>query len=148
VKVILIENVDRLGHIGEVVNVADGYARNYLIPKNLARVADEGNVKMLDALKKKQAAAEAKKLEEAKAIAEKIEKMSITISAQAGDEDKLFGSITADMIAAAVKTEGVEIDKKVIHIDEPIKKLGSYQATVKVHPEVKAVLRVWIVKAA
>jgi len=146
VKVILIENVDRLGNIGDLVNVKEGYARNYLIPKNLAKPATAGNMKILELLKKKKAEEDAKHLSEAKALAEKISNLSLTISAQAGEEEKLFGSISNDLIASSLAEEGITIDKRDILIDEPIKKLGVYQVAVKVNPEVKANLRVWIVK--
>lgn len=146
-KVILTNNIDRLGKIGDVITVKDGYARNYLFPNNLAKMATPGNIKGLEGLKKKQAAIEAKKLEEAKAVADKISGISVTITAQAGEEDKLFGSVTADMIALALEAEGIKIDKKDVVLEDPIKKLGSYQVVVKVIPEVKANLRVWIVKA-
>jgi large subunit ribosomal protein L9 len=146
VKVILTNNIDKLGKIGDVVTVNEGYARNYLLPKNLAKEATAGNMKGLEGLKKKQAALEAKKVEEAKTLADKISSLSVTITAQAGEEDKLFGSVTSDMIAMALEAEGVKVDKKDIALDEPIKKLGSYQIVVKVIPEVKATLRVWIVK--
>ncbi len=145
-KVILTNNIDKLGKIGDVVTVNEGYARNYLLPKNLAKEATAGNMKGLEGLKKKQAALEAKKVEEAKTLADKISSLSVTITAQAGEEDKLFGSVTSDMIAMALEAEGVKVDKKDIALDEPIKKLGSYQIVVKVIPEVKATLRVWIVK--
>jgi len=145
-KVILLENVDRLGKLGDVVTVKEGYARNFLIPNNKAKDATPGNMKCLDALKKKQAAIEAKKIEEAKAVADKISGLSITISAQAGEEEKLFGSVTSDMIASSLEAEGVKVDKKDIELPEPIKKLGTYQVTVKVLPEIKGNLRVWVVK--
>lgn len=145
-KVILIENVDRLGSIGDVVNVKEGYARNYLIPKNMAKAATAGNMKILESLKKKKAEDDAKKLSEAQALADKISNLSLTIPAQSGDEEKLFGSVSNDAIAEALAAEGISIDKRSIVIDEPIKKLGVYQVTVKVNPEVKASLRVWIVK--
>ena len=145
-KVILTQTVDRLGKIGDIVNVKDGYARNYLFPKNAAKEATPGNMKILDSLKKKQALSEAKRLDEAKALAQMITALSITISARAGEEEKLFGTVTAEMISAALKNEKIAIDKKDIVLDEPIKKLGVYQVGVKVHPEVKASLRVWVVK--
>ena len=145
-KVILTQTVDRLGKIGDIVNVKDGYARNYLFTKNAAKEATPGNMKILDSLKKKQALSEAKRLDEAKALAQMITALSITISARAGEEEKLFGTVTAEMISAALKNEKIAIDKKDIVLDEPIKKLGVYQVGVKVHPEVKASLRVWIVK--
>jgi len=145
-KVILLETIDRLGKAGDVVSVRCGYARNYLIPKNRARPATPGNMKTLEALKIKQAGEEAKKLDESKALADKISNLSLTIGAQAGEEDKLFGSISNEMISAALSEEGVNIDKRDIVLDEPIKKLGVYQVTVKVHPELKSSLRIWVVK--
>ncbi|MCX5685939.1 MAG: 50S ribosomal protein L9 [Candidatus Omnitrophica bacterium] len=145
-KVILIENVDRLGNMGDIVTVKDGYARNYLIPNNKARQASPGNMKILESLKKKKLAEDAKKLAEAKTMADKISNLSLTIPAEAGEEEKLFGSVSNDMIAEALAEEGIKIDKRDILIDEPIKKLGVYQATVKIIPEVKANLKVWIIK--
>jgi large subunit ribosomal protein L9 len=145
-KVILLENIDRLGKMGDVVAVKEGYARNFLIPKNKAREATEGSMKILEALKKKQAAEEAKLLKAAKDTAEKITALSVTISAKAGEEEKLFGSVTSEMIAEALKAEGIDIDKRDILLDEQIKKLGVYQVAVKLHSEVKADLRIWVVK--
>ena len=145
-KVILTLSIDRLGKIGDIVNVKDGYARNYLFPKNAAKEATPGNMKILDSLKKKQALEDAKKLDEAKAIAEKIAGLSITISAKAGEEEKLFGTVTTEMVSSALESEKISVDKRNIMLDEPIKKLGVYQINIKVHPEVKAVLKVWIVK--
>jgi len=145
-KVIIIEDVDRLGKAGDVVTVKEGYARNYLIPKNKVKEATPGNMKLLDEIKKKRAAQEVKLVEEAKALADKIAALSLTIGATAGEEDKLFGSVSNDMIADALSAEGIKTDKRDIIIDEPIKKLGTYQVSVKLHPEVKASLRVWIVK--
>ena len=145
-KVILTENIDRLGKIGDVVTVKDGYARNYLLPQNKAKPATAQNTKLLEALKKKQAMIEANRMEDAKALAEKISSLSITISAAAGEEEKLFGSVTNEMIASALEAEGIRIDKKDITLVEPIKKLGSYQVAVKISADVKASLRVWVVK--
>ena len=145
-KVILTQEISRLGKIGDIVNVKDGYARNYLFPKNAAKEATLGNMKILDSLKKKQALEDTKRLDEAKALAEKIAALSITINAKSGEEEKLFGAVTTEMISAALGHEKIIIDKKEIVLDEPIKKLGVYQVGVKVHPEVKASLRVWVVK--
>ena len=145
-KVILLEDINKFGKAGEIVTVKEGYARNYLIPKNKAKEATAGNMKILDAIKKKQTQEQAAKLGEAKKIADKIANLSLTIPAPSGEEEKLFGSVSNDDIASALTEQGVEIDKKDIILDEPIKKLGVYQVTVKVHPEVKANLRVWVVK--
>jgi len=145
-KVILTQTVDRLGRAGDCMNVKDGYARNYLFPKNLAKEATSGNIKALESLKKKQAVEDENKLKEALALAQRLASISITISAKAGEEEKLFGAVTADMISKALEAERILIDKKNIVLDEPIKKLGVYQVGAKIHPEVKATLRVWIVK--
>jgi len=145
-KVILLQNVDRLGKIGDLVSVKEGYARNFLIPQKKATIATDGNVKLLEALKKKKAAEDAKELALARKLSEKIAALSITISAEAGEEDKLFGSVSNDMIAKALAAEGVDIQKRDVVIDEPIKKLGVFQVAVKLHPEVKASLKVWVVK--
>ena len=145
-KVILLQTIDRLGKAGEVVTVKEGYARNYLIPKNVAKEATAGNMKIMDSLKKKQAEVDAKKLAEIKIVAEKLGALSLTISAQSGEEEKLFGSVSNEDIAAALALENIKIDKRDIILEEPIKSLGTYQATVKLHPEVKATLKVLIVK--
>lgn len=145
-KVILTQNVDRLGRAGDCINIKDGFARNYLLPKNMAKEATPGNIKALESLKKKQVLEDSARLSEAKALAERIQNLSITISAKAGEEEKLFGAVTVEMISKAFEAEGISIDKKDIIVDEPIKKLGVYQVGAKVHPEVKATLRIWIVK--
>lgn len=145
-KVILLQQVDRLGDIGDVVTVSDGYARNYLLPQKKASLATEGNVKLQEALKKKKEAAEVKRRAEAQTLAEKVGAMSVTISAEAGEEEKLFGSVSTDMIARALTAEGVAVDKRAVILEDPIKKLGVYQVEVKIHPEVKATVRVWVVK--
>jgi large subunit ribosomal protein L9 len=145
-KIILLENIDRLGKIGDVVTVKEGFARNYLIPNKKAAPATGGNMKSLEAMRKKEAVETAKQVEIARGLANRLSALSLTISAQAGDEEKLFGSVTSDAVSDALKDEGIVIDKKDILIEEPIKKLGVYQITVKVHPEVKATLRLWIVK--
>lgn len=145
-KVILLQDIDRLGKSGDVVTVKEGFARNFLLPQNKAKIATDGNMKALEVLKKKEAAEVAKQVEAARALANRISNLSLTISVQAGDEEKLFGSVTGDTVADALKDEGITIDKKDVLIEEPIKKLGVYQVAVKVHPEVKASLRLWIVK--
>lgn len=145
-KVILLDDIERLGKKGEVVTVKEGYARNYLIPNKKASPATGGNMKVLEALKKKEAAETAKQVEAARALANRISNLSLTISAQAGEEEKLFGSVTPDTVSDALRDEGITIDKRDVLIEDPIKKLGVYQVAVKVHPEVKATLRIWIVK--
>ena len=145
-KVILLQTVDRLGAAGEVITVKEGYARNYLIPKNVAKEATAGNMKIMEALKKKQAEEDARRLTEIKTLAERLSVLSLTIPAQTGEEGKLFGSISNEDISEALAIENIKIDRRDILLEEPIKKLGSYQITVKLHPEVKANLKVCIVK--
>lgn len=145
-KLILTQDIDKLGRAGDVVNVKEGYARNFLLPNNKAKAATPGNMKLLEARKKKEALEDEKKAEAARALANRLANLSLTISMEAGEEDKLFGSVTGDMISDRLKDEGIEIDKKDIVIEEQIKKLGVYQVAARIHPLVKAVLRVWIVK--
>ena len=145
-KLILIQNIEKLGSIGDVIDVKEGYARNFLLPLKKAKAATPGNMKLLDAQKKKEALEDARKVEAASAIANRLSNLSLTISMEAGEEDKLFGSVTNDMISDRLKEEGIEIDKKDIAIEDPIKKLGVYQVTARIHPKVKANLRIWIVK--
>ena len=145
-KVILLQTVDRFGKAGDVVTVKEGYARNYLIPKNAAKEATAGNMKIMESLKKKQAEEDAKILAEIKTLAERLGALSLTIPAQAGEEEKLFGSVSNEDISEALAVKNIKIDKRDIILEEPIKKLGAYQVTVKLHPEVKANLKVLIVK--
>ena len=145
-KVILLQTVDRLGKAGEVITVKEGFARNYLIPKNVAKEATAGNMKMMESIKKKQDIEDAKKLAEIKTLADRLGALSLTIPAQAGEEEKLFGSVTNEDIVAALGLENIKIDKRDIILEAPIKALGMYQVTVKLHPEVKASLKVCVVK--
>lgn len=141
-KVILMENVKNLGDIGSVVNVANGYARNYLIPKNLAAEASIKNIKKLEH-EKKIILERAKKVKSAaEKLASNVADTTVIIEAQAGEEDKLFGSITSMDIAEALVKQGIEIDKRKIIIDEPIKRLGTYAVSVKLSPEVTASINV------
>jgi len=146
-KVILTKDIEGLGKVGEVVKVKDGHGRNFLIPKGLAKVAISSNLKVIEEEKKKLLRLKEKEKEKARELAEKISKVSCTISAQAGQDDKLFGTVTTEAIAKVCEGEGIKIDKRDIRLDEPIKKLGVYQAAVKVHPGVTATLKVWVVKA-
>jgi len=146
VKLILLEDVKNLGQVGDQIEVKDGYARNYLIPRNLAMQVTAGALRVLEEKKKKRARLEEQRKAECEVIAEKVRNASCTISMEAGEEDKLFGSVTAEMIGESLKAEGVEIDKKTVVFEEPIKKLGVYNVNIKLHPEVIAELRVWVVK--
>jgi large subunit ribosomal protein L9 len=146
-KVILKENLETLGHIGDIVKVAPGYARNYLLPKGFAIEATEKNAKALEHAKRHLEYKKNKVLESAKQVAGKIESITLTIAHQAGSDDRLFGSVTNMELAELLKGQGVEIDRKRIVLAEPIKQLGDFTAQVKLHPEVIAVLKVSITKA-
>ena len=144
-KVILKADVKDLGRMGEVVNVKDGFARNYLVPQGLAAEANTKNVKALEHETKKIQEMAKKVKSGASGLAEQIAAAKVTIKAKAGEEEKLFGSVTSMDIADAQKAEGIEIDKKKIHLDEPIKRLGEYTVTIKLHSEVSAQLNVQVV---
>jgi large subunit ribosomal protein L9 len=146
-KVILKENIETLGHIGDIVKVAPGYARNYLIPKGLAVEATEKNAKALDHLKRQMEYKKNKVLEQARGLAARIEAISLNLAHQAGEEGKLFGAVTNMELAEQLKLQGIEIDRKKIVLAEPLKHLGEFTAAVKIHPEVTANLKVNITKA-
>jgi len=145
-KIILRKNFEQLGKIGDVVEVKDGYARNFLIPRGVAAVATKGNIRALEEEKAQKAKKLAKALEDAKALAEKLSSTSISIPVKVGEEEKIFGSVTAQMISDALKEKGFEIDKRKIDIKEPIKSLGIYDVVVKVYPSVDATVKTWVVR--
>lgn len=146
-KVILNEDITELGRMGDVINVKDGFARNYLIPKKLAIPASERNVKMVQKKREKMKEELEAKRQEAVQLKDKIEALSLTIQMNAGEDDKLFGSVTTEMIAKACENEGYKIERKNIHISEQIKTLGVFNVPVKLHPDVTATLKVWVVKS-
>ncbi|OGL38213.1 MAG: 50S ribosomal protein L9 [Candidatus Schekmanbacteria bacterium GWA2_38_11] len=145
-EVLLKKEVKNLGKQGDIVKVKDGFGRNYLFPKGLAAPATAKNLKVLEQEK----LTESKRLEKVKKsaeeVAERLKKISCTIVRHAGEEDKLFGSVTSMDIGDSLRNEGFEIDKKDVLLDEPIKKLGVYQIPVKVHPEITVEVKVWVVK--
>jgi len=145
-KVILQENLENLGHIGDIVKVAPGYARNYLIPKGFALLANEKNTKAMEHAKRQLEYKKNKMLEQAKAIAAKVEAITLSLVHQAGEEGKLFGSVTNMELAEQLKIQGLEIDRKKIVLADPIKQLGEYTVVVKIHPEVTANLKVVVSK--
>lgn len=146
-KVILKENIDTLGNIGDIVKVAPGYARNYLIPKGFAIEATTRNAKSLDHAKRQMEYKKNKVRELAKNLADKIEASPLTLEHHAGEGDKLFGSVTNMELAEILQKNGLDIDRKKILLAEPIKHLGEYAVPVKLHPEVTATLKVIVVKA-
>lgn len=145
-KVILKSDIERLGKTGEVVNVAVGYARNYLFPQGKALEASARNMEVIEVEKKNIVKVQERKKGESEALAGKLEQLSVTISKQAGENDKLFGTVTSMEIAGALEKEGHEIDKRKIMLEEPIKTLGIYSVPIRLHAEVTAQVKVWVVK--
>jgi len=145
-QVILTKDVPKLGQQGDVIEVAAGYARNYLIPKGLAVVANEGNLKMLQEKARAEERRRAKERAQAEELAKKLDGLSLTIEARAGAEDKLYGSVTAADIAKALAREGVEVDKRKIELAEPIKELGVYKVRVHLADDINPEIKVWVVK--
>jgi large subunit ribosomal protein L9 len=145
-KVVLKDDIKNIGKLGQIVDVADGYARNYLVPRGLAIEANTKNVKALEH-EKRIIEDKAKKVKNsAQELSNKISAMNFTIKAKAGDEGKLFGSVTTMDIAELLQKEGIEIDKKKISLDEPIKRLGSYSVNVKLHPEISTQFNIQVVQ--
>ena len=145
-NVILLEDIENLGAAGDCKRVATGYARNYLLPQKLAVIESPAAQQAVEARQRLKERGEANKLAEAEELAQKIASTSLTIVKQVGEEDKLFGSVTAIDIAKALKEEGIEIDKKQILLQEPFKALGIYTTQVKILPEVTTDLKIWVVK--
>jgi len=145
-EVILREDVKKLGKAGSVVKVKPGYARNYLIPKGLAAVSTPQNLRMLEAEKSRKSRLEEKEKSQAAELAEKLSSFSCTIAVKAGVDDKLFGTVTSEHIADTLKASGMDVDKKKIVLNEPIKTLGVYNVDVNLHPEIIAKIKVWVVK--
>ncbi len=145
-KVILKEDVENLGKIGDLVPVKPGYARNYLIPQGKAIEATVRSVKSLAHQQKLVQDRINKTIKSNEALAQRIETISVTIAQKVGENDRLFGSVTASNLSDALNEEGIKVDKKKIQLEEPIKKLGVYTVPVKLHPEVSANLKVWVVE--
>ena len=145
-EVILCQDVPKLGKVGKVVKVKDGFARNYLLPLKLAYLATPANLKIIDQQKAKLIAESARIRKEAEDLAEKVSKVSCNLAVEVNDLEKLYGSVTEIDIVRALKEEGFEIDKKAILLEKPIEDLGIYEVGVKVHPEVTAKIRLWVTK--
>jgi large subunit ribosomal protein L9 len=146
VKVILNQEVRGVGAPGDIVEVTDGYGRNYLLPRNLARLATPGAVRQAEGIRSRRAAREVADLEQARTIAGRLESLRVVIPAKAGKEGRLFGSITTPQIVEAVqRSGGTAIDRRRIHLDAPIKSVGTHRLTVRLHPEVEATVNVEVV---
>jgi len=147
-KVILRQNVDGLGLEGDTVDIAVGYARNYLIPKGLALEANTQNIKLMESQRKKIELRRLKDKEDAEKVRERIGQVTITISQKVGDEDKLYGSVTSMDIAGRLEEMGISIDRRKIALDKPIKTVGEFDVPIKLHPKVKGFIKVTVVPEA
>ncbi|MFA5858951.1 MAG: 50S ribosomal protein L9 [Elusimicrobiota bacterium] len=144
-KVVLTQNVEKVGNAGDVKNVTGGFARNYLFPRELAWEATSSNLKRWEDKKKSYLRLSARELDKAQQRADKIGKESCTINVKTDNEDKIFGSVTNMDIAKSLLSKGIEVDKKDIILEEPIHKVGAYTVKVRVHQQVYAELKVWVV---
>lgn len=145
-ELILLKDVEGLGREGEVVKVAEGYGRNFLVPRQLAAPITAAVLRKLEKLRQQREVAARDELGKARELAERLAGLSVSLARKTADGDKLFGSVSAADISEALKQQGVEIDKKLIHLPEHIKELGIFNVPIKVHPEVDASLKVWIVE--
>lgn len=145
-KVILRKNSEKLGSMSEVVSVKDGYARNYLIPRGIAYEATKGSLHQLEEELKQQSRSLDKERKKAEALAAQLEKISVTIKMKVGEEDKIFGSVTSQMIADSLAEKEITLDKRHIDLEEPLKVLGIYDVPVKLTGGVTGKIKVWIVR--
>jgi large subunit ribosomal protein L9 len=145
-KIILRQNHEKLGAMGEVVSVKDGYARNYLIPRGVAYEATQGNLQQLEEEKKMSSRRVDREKKNAEALAAQIEKISLTIKMKVGEEDKLFGSVTSQQIAELLAEKNIPLDKRSIELEEPLKALGTFEVPVKLSGGVTSKIKVWIVR--
>lgn len=144
-KLILREHVDHLGERGEIVNVARGYARNFLLPKGLALEATPGNLKQIDTQRKVWAARDTKEVTDAEALAQRLAGVVLTTQRKAGESGTLYGSVTNADLAALLAAHGIEIDRRRIVLDEPIKTVGEFEVRVRLHPKVGGSVRLNVV---
>jgi len=145
-KVILKQDYEQLGKTGEVVEVKNGYARNFLIPQNIAAPANKRNMKILEEELKMVDRRKNKERVQAEKFAEELGKVSITAAVKVGEDERLFGSVTSQMISDLLKEKGYDIDKKKIDLEEPVKALGVYTVNIKLYHDVNAKVRLWVVK--
>jgi large subunit ribosomal protein L9 len=146
VKVILLRDVDTVGAAGEIVQVADGYARNFLIPKRQALLASDANVAQFESQRRQHEAAAERDKRTAEGQAAELEKASLTAQVRVGEGERLYGSVTAQNIADLLKEQGHEIDRRSIELEEPIRALGVYNVPVQLHTDVKATVKLWVVQ--
>jgi large subunit ribosomal protein L9 len=145
-QVILLTDVDRVGKMGEIVKVKDGYGLNFLIPRKLAKRVTRNSVRFLEDEKRKVGLKLRRLKEQSEKFKDRLEAASCTVAVTAGEDEKIFGTVTTEMISDAYKQEDIQIDKKQIQIEDHINKLGVYNIKIKLHPEVTATVKLWVVK--
>jgi large subunit ribosomal protein L9 len=145
-ELILREDVEKLGARGQVIKVADGYARNFLLPRRLAAIATEANKKIVEQERQAHLRKEAREKASAQELGELMAQVSVTIAQKAGDQDQLFGSVTSKDIAEALETQNYHIDRRKLHLEEPIRQLGQFSVPVRLHRDVTVNITVNVVK--
>ena len=146
-EIILLKDKEKLGKAGDTIEVADGYARNYLIPQGFALKSTASNVKRFKEIKRQRNIRKERKLKKARELAEKIKSLSITIPVKVGEKDQVFGSVTKSDIAEQMKEKGYEVPKSNIKLEEPIRSLGIYEVPVSLEAEVNTEVKVWVIKS-
>lgn len=146
-RVILIKDSENLGKTGDTIDVKSGYARNYLVPQGIALVANSAGLKKMQENLRLKELRHNKALQKAREMAEKINSLSLTVPVQVGEEDRVFGAVTTQMIADQLQEKGYEIDKRNINLEEPIKALGIFEVPVKILQDVTATVKLWVIKA-
>lgn len=145
-EVILCKDVEKVGKVGEIIKVKDGFARNFLLPKRLAYLATPMNIRRIEQQKVKIAKEYADSKKGAEELAEKLSKISCTVTVEVNDLEKLYGSVSEAEISKALELEGFSIDKKNIIMEKPLEELGIFEVGIKLHPEVTTKIRVWVAK--
>ena len=145
-KVILLKDVDRVGAAGEIVQVSDGFGRNYLIPRNQALLATDANVARFETRRRQHEAAAEREQRSAEGLAQQLEQASLTAQVKVGEGEQMFGSVTTQNIVDLLEEQGYGIDRRLIELDEPIRALGVYNVKMNLHPEVAATVKLWVVK--
>ena len=145
-KIILKEDFESLGKVGEVVEVKAGFARNFLIPKQVALQATPQNLRVFEQEKARNKIKLSKDKRDAQLLAEQLKEVSLTANVQVGEEDKIFGAVTSQNISELLSSKGFEIDKRKIQLEDPLKALGVFEVPIKLHTEVEAKIKVWVVK--
>lgn len=145
-RIILLRDVETVGQAGEIVQVAPGYARNFLIPKRQALLATDANVAQFESQRRQHEAGAEREKRAAETLATELEKASLTAQVKVGEGDRIFGSVTVQNIADLLKEQGHDIDRRTIQLEEPIRALGVYSVPIQLHAEVKATVKLWVVK--